>query len=112
MTFGIRNVDDPVGCITQIKRVLKKNGTALIMEFSLPENRMLKQLYLVYFRFILPFIGGMVSGNYKAYKYLNETVESFPYGDEFCDLMRNEGFKTSYLPLTFGIACLYIGKKC
>lgn len=111
MAFGIRNVDNHVDCLNEISRVLKPEGVALIMEFSLPENMLIKQLYLLYFRYVLPLIGGLVSGDYKAYKYLNKTVETFPYGTKFKQLMENVDLHTEFKTLTFGIATLYIGKK-
>jgi demethylmenaquinone methyltransferase / 2-methoxy-6-polyprenyl-1,4-benzoquinol methylase len=111
MAFGIRNVDNHVKCLEEISRVLKPGGVALIMEFSLPKNRVIKQLYLLYFRYILPFIGGLVSGDYNAYKYLNKTVETFPYGSQFKQLMETVELDTKFKTLTLGIATLYIGTK-
>ncbi|MCB0269883.1 MAG: bifunctional demethylmenaquinone methyltransferase/2-methoxy-6-polyprenyl-1,4-benzoquinol methylase UbiE, partial [Calditrichaeota bacterium] len=88
ISFGIRNVIDVPKALSEMHRVLKKNGRALILEFSLPNNALLRGLYLFYFRNILPRIGGLISGDSFAYRYLNDTVESFPYGEEFCNLMR------------------------
>jgi len=91
-------------------RVLKPGGRVLILEFSLPANRPFRALYLFYFRHILPRIGALLSGDSYAYRYLNETVETFPYGEDFCRLMRDAGFEgVSGTPLTFGIATLYQG---
>lgn len=111
MAFGIRNVEDPQLCLNEIFRTLKKGGIALIMECSLPKNVVLKHLYLLYFRYVLPFIGGIVSGDSNAYKYLNKTVETFPSGKNFINLMKIAGFEANYETLTFGITTLYIGKK-
>ena len=91
MAFGIRNVDDVEKCLAEIYRVLNKGGLALIMEFSLPSNWILRKLYLFYFRHILPVIAGVISGNIKAYKYLNQTVEDFPYGQAFATLLEKKG---------------------
>ena len=112
MSFGIRNVLDVPQTLGEILRVLKKGGRALILEFSLPSLNIIKYIYLFYFRYILPKLGGLISGDYDAYQYLNESVETFPYGDAFCELMRKAGFKNVWaIPLTFGIATLYIGEK-
>ncbi|MCB9069168.1 MAG: bifunctional demethylmenaquinone methyltransferase/2-methoxy-6-polyprenyl-1,4-benzoquinol methylase UbiE [Calditrichae bacterium] len=112
ISFGIRNVIDVPKALSEMHRVLKKNGRALILEFSLPNNALLRGLYLFYFRNILPRIGGLISGDSFAYRYLNDTVESFPYGEEFCSLMRDAGFQdVKMAPLTFGIATIYQGDK-
>ncbi|HED10928.1 MAG TPA: dimethylmenaquinone methyltransferase, partial [Caldithrix abyssi] len=93
-------------------RVLKPGGRSLILEFSLPENALMRKLYLFYFRHVLPKIGALISGDSYAYNYLNQTVETFPYGDAFCRLMEEAGFKNvSAYPLTFGIATIYRGDK-
>lgn len=112
MAFGIRNVTDVEGCLGEMRRVLKHGGRALILEFSLPHNPVFLQLYLFYFRHVLPRIGGLVSGDPEAYRYLNETVEAFPYGEGFCDIMRGAGFEqVQAKPLTMGIATIYQGDK-
>ncbi len=112
IAFGIRNVTDVLAGLREIQRVLKPGGRALILEFSLPENALIRAGYLFYFRHILPRIGGLISGDAKAYRYLNQTVETFPYGEEFRALMREAGFETvTACPLTFGIATLYLGDK-
>ena len=73
---------------------------------------MIRIPYLLYFRHVLPLVGGWVSGDRRAYRYLNETVEAFPYGGPFCDEMRAAGFtNVQALPLTWGVATLYQGDK-
>lgn len=112
ISFGIRNVLDVDLALREMARVLRPGGRALILEFSLPSSVILRKLYLFYFRRILPRLGGMISGDRHAYRYLNETVESFPYGDSFCALMSKAGFvDVQGTPLTFGIATLYQGDK-
>lgn len=112
ISFGIRNVADvPLG-LREMHRVLKPGGKALLLEFSLPGNRLLRSLYLFYFRHILPRLGGLLSGDMAAYQYLNKTVETFPYGEAFCKWMREAGFEeVKAEPFTFGIATLYSGSK-
>lgn len=112
MAFGIRNVADVNAALGEIHRVLKPGGRALILEFSLPRNPMIRGLYLFYFRHVLPHLGGLISGDRSAYRYLNESVEAFPYGEAFAQLMRRAGFSSvEAIPLTFGIATLYQGDK-
>ncbi len=108
ITFGIRNVIDVNQSLNEMFRVLATGGRVLILEFSLPASSILKALYLFYFRKILPILGGWISGDSHAYRYLNETVETFPYGSAFCNLMTRAGFENvSAHPLTFGIATIY-----
>ena len=112
MSFGIRNVEDPSRCLKEMYRVLALGGRALILEFSLPKSSIILHCHLLYLRTILPFIGGILSGKKSAYKYLGETIATFPYGNAFLELMNNAGFReVKALPLTFGIATLYIGEK-
>ena len=112
MAFGIRNVPNVSMCLKEIFRTTKNNGRALILEFSLPKNGIVKSFYLFYFRHILPIIGGIVSGDYKAYSYLNKTVEEFPHGDAFSQLLISAGFnKVEAFPQTFGIATIYKADK-
>ena len=112
ISFGIRNVINVSQGLEEMHRILQPGGRALILEFSLPPNKLFRHLYLFYFRHILPLLGGIISGDNTAYKYLNQTVETFPYGQEFCDLMIAAGFKNvTPKPLTLGIATLYVGDK-
>lgn len=112
IAFGIRNVDDPVVGLREICRVLKPGGRALVLEFSLPESRIFRAIYLFYFRHVLPRIGGLISGDAAAYRYLNKTVEAFPHGEAFCRWMHEAGFEVVKAhPLTLGIATLYLGGK-
>lgn len=112
ISFGIRNFSDPQKSLHDIHRVLKKDGRLMIMEFSIPRNFIVRNVYFFYFRHLLPFIGNIVSKHKDAYTYLNKSVEDFPYGDKFLALMDNAGFKDlKMIPLTFGIATLYIGDK-
>ncbi|MCA9407816.1 MAG: bifunctional demethylmenaquinone methyltransferase/2-methoxy-6-polyprenyl-1,4-benzoquinol methylase UbiE [Candidatus Omnitrophica bacterium] len=112
MAFGIRNVEDPVCVLKEMHRVLKNNGRSLILEFSLPQNSLVKWGHLFYLRTIVPALGWLLSGHYLAYKYLNQTIENFPYGKDFCDLMQQAGFKNVKAnELLFGVATIYQGEK-
>ena len=112
ISFGIRNVTDPLKCLSEMRRILKPGGLCFVLEFSLPTSKLIKPLYLFYLRRILPKIGGILSKNKAAYSYLNETIESFPSGSAFLHLMETAGFiSCKQVPLTFGIASLYIAQK-
>jgi len=112
MSFGIRNVINVTEALREIGRVLKPGGRALILEFSTPENRLFRPLYFFYLRYILPIIGGILSGDRTAYRYLNRTIETFPSGEAFCAIMRDAGFtNVKATPLTFGIASIYQGDR-
>ncbi|MEM8728007.1 MAG: bifunctional demethylmenaquinone methyltransferase/2-methoxy-6-polyprenyl-1,4-benzoquinol methylase UbiE [Chlamydiota bacterium] len=112
MSFGIRNVTDVDKCLNECFRVLTSCGRMMILEFSLPKNRPIRGVYLTYLRFILPYVAGWVCRNVSAYKYLNQTIESFPYGEAFCDKMKKTGFdRVKAYPLTFGAVTLYVGEK-
>lgn len=111
-SFGIRNVLDVPAALREMLRVLRPGGRALILEFSIPRLAIVRVPYLLYFRHVLPLIGGIVSGDASAYRYLNKTVETFPYGDAFLSLMRDAGYENlRAIPLSFGIATLYLGDK-
>ena len=110
IAFGIRNVSDVPCALREMRRVLAPGGRALVLEFSLPRNALFRSAYLFYFRHVLPRIGALISGDSHAYRYLNQTVETFPYGEDFCALMRDAGFQQVRAhPRTFGIATIYEG---
>jgi demethylmenaquinone methyltransferase/2-methoxy-6-polyprenyl-1,4-benzoquinol methylase len=110
--FGVRNFENLKLGLTEFFRVLKNGGVTMILEFSNPRLFPVKQIYRFYFNRILPFVGGLISKNPSAYKYLQSTVTEFPDGEEFCNLLHNVGFKTTtYYPLTFGIASIYLATK-
>ncbi len=112
IAFGIRNVPDINIALKQMYRVLKPQGRILILEFSLPENIVMRNLFLLYLRTFVPAVGAIISGDYKAYRYLNKTVETFLSRGELCRAMRNAGFNNvNVVPMTFGVACIYYGEK-
>ncbi|MBC7530113.1 MAG: bifunctional demethylmenaquinone methyltransferase/2-methoxy-6-polyprenyl-1,4-benzoquinol methylase UbiE [Oligoflexus sp.] len=112
MSFGIRNVPDVNACLSEIYRVLKPGGRGLILEFALPSSKVMRALHLFYLRKILPLVGRVLSGHGTAYTYLNQTIEEFPYGENFVALMRKAGFQNAtHRSLTFGIVNLYWGDK-
>lgn len=112
IAFGIRNVPDVPAALAEMHRVLRPGGRTFILEFSLPANRIVRALHCFYLRHVLPRVGGWVSGDRAAYRYLNTTIEAFPYGEDFLALVREAGFtECTATPLTMGIATLYEGRK-
>ncbi|MEW6506295.1 MAG: bifunctional demethylmenaquinone methyltransferase/2-methoxy-6-polyprenyl-1,4-benzoquinol methylase UbiE [Bacteroidota bacterium] len=110
--FGVRNFYDIRAGFKQFHRVLKQNGRATILEFRLPENRTIKNLYLVYFNKVLPFIGKIISKDREAYKYLPESVNEFDEKIALVDLLKQSGFlKVEYYSITFGLVQIVIAHK-
>jgi demethylmenaquinone methyltransferase/2-methoxy-6-polyprenyl-1,4-benzoquinol methylase len=111
IAFGIRNVVDRLAGLREMRRVLKPGGRAVILEFSNPRSRFFKALYYLYFRRILPFVGGLFSKR-SAYQYLPDSVLEFPDQESFKALMAEAGFvDLKHYDLTFGIATVYVGDR-
>ena len=110
--FGVRNFENLEKGLSEIHRVVKKNGYVVILEPSTPKAFPLKQIFSIYFQKILPFIGSLVSKDKSAYSYLPNSVKSFPDGDDFLKILNKQGFsKANYYPLSFGIVSLYVAIK-
>ncbi len=110
--FGVRNFENLQNGLQEMCRVLKPNGIAAILEFSMPKYFPIKQLYTCYFKHILPFIGKLFSKDYDAYYYLFQSVQEFPAGEKFALEAEKAGFKhTKIVSLSFGIASLYLCTK-
>jgi demethylmenaquinone methyltransferase/2-methoxy-6-polyprenyl-1,4-benzoquinol methylase len=112
VAFGVRNFEDLDKGLSEIHRVLCMGGKLVVLEFSQPRNYLFKKLYYFYFFRILPFFGRLFSKDDRAYKYLPESVDAFPYGEKFLEHMTAAGFNClTFKSLTFGIATLYTGIK-
>ena len=110
--FGVRNFENLEKGLSEMRRVLKTGGVVAILEFSKPTAFPIKQLYWFYFKHILPTIGKLFSKDHRAYTYLPESVEEFPYGKEFESILIKVGFiNTKIIPVSFGIATIYIAEK-
>ncbi len=110
--FGVRNFQDLNAGLSEMHRVLKPNGMAVILEFSQPQRFPIKQLYNFYFHSVLPLFGKIVSKDNSAYTYLPESVSVFPFGNEFLERMKMVGFRNLQLKqVAFGIASIYIAQK-
>ena len=110
--FGIRNFEDRKKGLAEFLRVLKPGGRAVILELGIPDKPFIKTLYDIYFRHILPLVGGLISGNRAAYRYLPESVYAFPRPETFCAMMERAGFhNVRHRNFTFGLCRLFIGEK-
>ncbi|MBI5750384.1 MAG: bifunctional demethylmenaquinone methyltransferase/2-methoxy-6-polyprenyl-1,4-benzoquinol methylase UbiE [Nitrospinae bacterium] len=110
--FGVRNFSDISKGIREMRRVIKDNGKVVILEFTNPSNKIFKKIYHLYFKRILPFIGGIISGRRYAYQYLPDSVMEFPGQKEFKKIMEEEGLNdVKYFNLTFGIVAVHVGMK-
>jgi len=111
-SFGVRNFENLQKGINENYRVLKSGGKIVILEFTKPRAFPFKQLFNIYFRYVLPVIGRVKSKDPAAYKYLYESVQAFPDYDEFLEVMKKAGFKScSWTSLSFGICAIYQGEK-
>ena len=110
IAFGIRNVDNPVQALKEMGRVVKPGGKVVVLEFGQPEG-LLKYPYELYSQYIMPAVGGWISGNREAYTYLPRTSAEFPAGKKFVELMKESHAFTSQMfdKLTGGIAYIYVG---
>lgn len=112
VAFGIRNVADIRKTLFEMHRVVKQGGKVVILEFSVPENRIFRWIYHLYFQKILPLVGTFVSRKKGAYSYLPSSVSAFPGRDEFVGLMKESGITgIESHALTFGIVTVYAGIK-
>ena len=110
IAFGIRNFEDKRNGLRELRRVLKPNGHLLILELSVPQNKILLSLYKLYFLHILPFIGKKISDDSMAYTYLPQSVMNFPKPKDFLAMMEECGFKrVSQKALTFGLCRIFEG---
>ena len=110
--FGVRNFEDLDKGLSEISRVLKPDGQAVILEFSLPEKFPFKQVYKLYFKHMLPRIGGWVSKDKSAYSYLPSSVENFPKPNRFLQFLSDNGLRNSKKrAFSLGIATLYVAQK-
>jgi demethylmenaquinone methyltransferase / 2-methoxy-6-polyprenyl-1,4-benzoquinol methylase len=112
VSFGVRNFQSLITGLSDMNRVMKPGGTCVIVEFSKPQSFPVKQFYNLYSKYLLPFIGSLVSKDDSAYSYLPESVQAFPDGEAFLEIYKQAGFiNTKCIALTFGICSIYIGQK-
>ena len=112
VSFGVRNFENLVVGLTEINRVLKKDGKITVLEFSKPSKFPVKQVYGIYSRYILPIFGAAISKDKSAYQYLPESVAEFPEGIFFLRKLESAGFNSFFMKrLSGGIVTIYSAKK-
>jgi demethylmenaquinone methyltransferase / 2-methoxy-6-polyprenyl-1,4-benzoquinol methylase len=112
VAFGVRNFSDPLKGLSEMKRVIRKGGMIVVLEFSKPTGFIIKPIYNFYFRNILPLFGRFFSKDKDAYRYLPDSVMKFPDNEEFLKLLNRVGFSgTLQIKLTGGVASIYTGIK-
>ena len=112
VAFGVRNFENLKKGLSELHRVMRNGAPLMILEFSRPTIFPVKQVFNLYFRWVLPAIGKLFSKDPKAYTYLYESVQAFPEYDNMQGILEDVGFKNCrWHALTFGICTLYIGEK-
>lgn len=112
VAFGVRNFEHLQIGLNEMNRVIRSGGTVNVLELSVPSNPVLLWGYKLYFLHILPFFGGMISGNKDAYKYLPASVLNFPKPAVFLSMLEAAGFKDCrQRSFTFGLCRLFTGVK-
>lgn len=111
VAFGVRNFENLTKGLAELRRVVKDNKSVFILEFSKVEG-VLGPFYMFYFKNILPAIGKLVSKDNRAYTYLPDSVNAFPYGEKMRQILLDTGFKkVEYKKLSLGIATIYKATK-
>ena len=112
VAFGVRNFENLEKGLSEMYRVMRPGGRLVILEFSKPYVFPIKQLYNTYFKYVLPLIGRLTSRGIRAYTYLFESVQAFPEGDQFTDILSKTGFQHPICErLTLGICSIYTATK-
>lgn len=110
--FGVRNFENLEKGLADMLRVLRPGGKAVVLEFSKPKKFPVKQTFGFYSKRVIPLLGGSISKDKRAYSYLPESVEAFPEGQDFLNILKKVGFKeVKAIPVSGGIATIYTGVK-
>lgn len=112
VAYGVRNFENLEKGLSEILRVLKPNGSFIILETSVPTKFPFKQGYYIYTNFIMPTIGKLFSKDKKAYTYLSNSAQNFPFGEVLNNILRKIGFiQVEAIPQTMGVATIYKATK-
>ena len=111
ISFGIRNVGDPLKALQEMARVAKPGGRVMVLEFGQMTTPVIKDLYRLYSEKVLPAVGGLITGQKEAYDYLQKSSAAFPSGEDFIKLMSESKCFSAmkFTPVSFGIAYIYEG---
>ena len=110
--FGVRNFQDLKKGLTESLRILKPEGSLIILETSVPKNRIIKFLYSIFTRTYIPIMASIFSKDRSAYNYLLDSAEAFPCGEAFGKILKSVGFnKVEINPKFFGSSTIYIATK-
>jgi len=110
--FGIRNFEHKERGLEEFLRVLKPGGKVVVLELSVPQNKVVRWVYDLYFLHILPWVGGSISGDRAAYRYLPASVHNFPPPDGFCRMMEEAGFRNVRCrTFSFGLCRMFVGER-
>ena len=112
VAFGIRNVAEREKAFREMYRVTRPGGRVVCLEFSQPPAGLFRSFYDLYSRYVMPKLGGAISGRPDAYAYLPESVTRFETRSELADTMRRAGWHSvRWVDLTFGLVCVHVGEK-
>lgn len=112
MAYGIRNMPDRPKALSEMYRVLKPGGSLVCLEFSTPKNGLWRSLYHFYLRHLIPFWGGLITGDREGFVYLSQSIKAFPDQEGLAQLMREAGFEeVTWKNYTGGIAAVHVAKK-
>ena len=112
MAYGIRNMPDRPRALSEMFRVLKPGGSLVCLEFSTPPNGAWRALYHFYLRHLIPFWGGLVTGDKDGFVYLAKSIRAFPDQEGLAEMMREAGFTdVTWKNYTGGIAAVHVAKK-
>ena len=110
--YGVRNFENLKKSLDEIYRVLKKNGTLIILETSVPKNKIIKLFYNFFTKFYVKLIGLLLSKNFEAYSYLQKSASNFPHGYEFINILKNSKFiNISQDIKLFGASTIYVANR-
>ena len=112
MAYGIRNMPDRPRALSEMYRVLKPGGALVCLEFSTPPNRIWRALYGFYLRHLIPFWGGLITGDRSGFVYLSKSIQAFPDQEGLAHMMENAGFHSvTWENYTGGIAAVHVAYK-
>ena len=110
--YGVRNFENLKKSLDEIYRVLKKNGTLIILETSVPKNRAIKLFYNFFTKFYVKLIGFLFSKDFNAYSYLQKSASNFPHGQDFINILKNSKFTNISQDIKlFGASTIYVATK-